>query len=73
MPNEIKFPWPVIADVVAPALILAYGIGRIGCQMSGDGCWGIPNLEPKPEWLGFYPIGCGPLIIRIMLLTKVFT
>ena len=50
-----KIPWPVIADVVAPALILAYGIGRIGCQMSGDGCWGIPNLEPKPEWLGFLP------------------
>lgn len=50
-----KIPWPVLADVVAPALILAYGIGRIGCQMSGDGCWGIPNLEPKPEWLSFLP------------------
>ena len=50
-----KIPWPIIADVVAPALILAYGIGRIGCQMSGDGCWGVPNLEPKPEWLGFLP------------------
>ncbi len=51
--NKIK--WPLIADSVAPALMLAYAIGRIGCQLSGDGCWGIPNLEPKPEWLAFLP------------------
>jgi phosphatidylglycerol---prolipoprotein diacylglyceryl transferase len=51
--NKIK--WPVMADAVAPALMLAYGIGRIGCQMSGDGCWGIPNPEPKPDWLAFLP------------------
>jgi prolipoprotein diacylglyceryl transferase len=50
-----KIPWPVIADVVAPALILAYGIGRIGCQLSGDGCWGIVNPDPKPAWLSFLP------------------
>ncbi len=23
--------------------MLAYGTGRIGCQVSGDGDWGIPN------------------------------
>jgi prolipoprotein diacylglyceryl transferase len=50
-----KIPWPVIGDVVAPALMLAYGIGRIGCQLSGDGCWGVVNTEPKPEWLAFLP------------------
>jgi prolipoprotein diacylglyceryl transferase len=50
-----KIPWPVIADIVAPALMLAYGIGRIGCQLSGDGCWGIVNLNAKPEWLSFLP------------------
>ncbi|HNE46096.1 MAG TPA: prolipoprotein diacylglyceryl transferase [Chitinophagales bacterium] len=32
-----------LGDAVAPALILAYGIGRIGCQVSGDGDWGIIN------------------------------
>ncbi len=32
-----------LGDAVAPALILAYGIGRIGCQVSGDGDWGILN------------------------------
>ncbi len=38
-----------LIDAAAPALILAYGIGRIGCQMSGDGDWGVDNLSPKPE------------------------
>jgi prolipoprotein diacylglyceryl transferase len=50
-----KIPWAVNADVVAPALMLAYGIGRIGCQLSGDGCWGMVNADPKPEWLSFLP------------------
>ncbi|MFA4864160.1 MAG: prolipoprotein diacylglyceryl transferase family protein [Bacteroidales bacterium] len=48
-------PWPVNADVVAPALMLAYGIGRMGCQLSGDGCWGMVNPDPKPDWLAFLP------------------
>jgi prolipoprotein diacylglyceryl transferase len=48
-------PWPVNADVVAPALMLAYGIGRVGCQLSGDGCWGMVNPDPKPDWLAFLP------------------
>lgn len=32
-----------LGDAVAPALILAYGIGRLGCQVAGDGDWGILN------------------------------
>jgi len=44
-----------LIDSFAPGLILAYGIGRIGCQMSGDGDWGINNLAPKPEWMSFLP------------------
>lgn len=44
-----------IADATAPALILAYAVGRIGCQLAGDGCWGIPNPNPKPQWLSFLP------------------
>lgn len=32
-----------LADSAAPALMLAYAIGRIGCQVSGDGDWGILN------------------------------
>lgn len=39
------------ADSAAPGLILAYGIGRMGCQVSGDGDWGVPNLALKPDWI----------------------
>lgn len=42
-----------LIDAAAPALMLAYGIGRIGCQLSGDGDWGITNLQPKPAWFVF--------------------
>lgn len=30
-------------DAVVPGLMLAYAIGRLGCQFSGDGDWGILN------------------------------
>lgn len=42
-------------DIGAPGMMLSYGIGRIGCQMSGDGDWGIVNLHPKPHWLSWLP------------------
>lgn len=44
-----------IADANAPGLMLAYGIGRLGCQISGDGDWGIENFSPKPSWLSWAP------------------
>ncbi len=31
------------ADMIAPVVFLAYGIGRIGCQLAGDGDYGIPT------------------------------
>jgi phosphatidylglycerol:prolipoprotein diacylglycerol transferase len=40
-----------VADAAAPGLMLAYGIGRIGCHLAGDGDWGIPaDLAAKPDW-----------------------
>ena len=40
------------ADAMAPTMLFAYAAGRIGCHISGDGDWGIPNLNPKPfTWL----------------------
>lgn len=42
-------------DIGGPGMMLSYGLGRIGCQMSGDGDWGIPNLAPKPHWLSWAP------------------
>ncbi|RMG81200.1 MAG: prolipoprotein diacylglyceryl transferase, partial [Bacteroidetes bacterium] len=44
-----------VMDAAAPALMLAYGIGRLGCQLAGDGDWGIVNTLPKPEVLAFLP------------------
>lgn len=41
-----------LSDAVAPGLMLAYGIGRIGCQVAGDGDWGIASdLAMKPGFL----------------------
>lgn len=51
--NKIKFIH--LIDAGAPGLMLAYGIGRLGCQLSGDGDWGIVNLAAKPEWMSFLP------------------
>jgi len=38
-------------DSLAPGVMLAYGIGRIGCHVSGDGDWGIANSKPCPKWI----------------------
>jgi phosphatidylglycerol:prolipoprotein diacylglycerol transferase len=39
-------------DAAAPALMISYAIGRIGCQVAGDGDWGIVNTSDKPfSWL----------------------
>lgn len=49
-----KFKISVIhfADAMAPTMIFAYAAGRIGCQISGDGDWGIANVNPNPyAWL----------------------
>ena len=51
--NNIKLEH--LVDVFAPVLILAYGIGRMGCHFSGDGDWGIVNTAAKPDWLSFLP------------------
>lgn len=53
--NNYKINTKHLIDSAAPGLMLAYGVGRIGCQMSGDGDWGIDNLAPKPEWMSFLP------------------
>jgi phosphatidylglycerol---prolipoprotein diacylglyceryl transferase len=32
-----------LVDAAAPALMIAYAVGRIGCQVAGDGDWGVYN------------------------------
>lgn len=51
-----KIPPIHVMDAVAPALIIGYGVGRLGCQFSGDGDWGIvaaaqPAWWFLPDWL----------------------
>lgn len=41
--RRINLDFRHLCDAAAPALLLAYGIGRLGCQVSGDGDWGIFN------------------------------
>jgi prolipoprotein diacylglyceryl transferase len=46
-------------DALAPAYVFAYGVGRIGCQLAGDGDWGIvasaqPDWWFLPDWLWSY-------------------
>jgi prolipoprotein diacylglyceryl transferase len=48
-----------LCDCMAPTMMLAYALGRVGCQVSGDGDWGIVNTHPKPfsalpDWLWAY-------------------
>jgi len=38
-----KIPFDHLCDAAAPAIMLAYGLGRLGCHFSGDGDWGIFN------------------------------
>lgn len=47
--------WKHLGDAIAPSLMIAYGLGRIGCQVSGDGDWGIVNTAAKPGWLNWIP------------------
>ncbi|MEL6616366.1 MAG: prolipoprotein diacylglyceryl transferase family protein, partial [Bacteroidota bacterium] len=47
-----KIQIPQLADSIAPGLIGAYGIGRIGCYLAGDGDWGLcSDLADKPAWI----------------------
>ncbi len=47
-----KIPFLRTADMCAPALAIGQAIGRIGCQLSGDGDWGLPSTLP---WAMSYP------------------
>ena len=47
-----KLPLRPMLDAAAPAMMLGYAIGRVGCQVSGDGDWGtVANMVIKPNWL----------------------
>lgn len=49
-------------DLAAPAAAVGYGIGRIGCFLSGDGCYGLPTNLP---WGMSFPKGIEPTFVRV--------
>ena len=53
-----------ILDLAAPAAAIGYGIGRIGCFLSGDGCYGIETKLPWP-WGMTFPHGIDPTLVPV--------
>jgi phosphatidylglycerol---prolipoprotein diacylglyceryl transferase len=49
-------------DLAAPAAAFGYGVGRIGCFLSGDGCYGIETNLP---WGMSFPHGVDPTLARV--------
>jgi phosphatidylglycerol:prolipoprotein diacylglycerol transferase len=47
-----QVPFLATADMCGPALAIGQAIGRLGCQLSGDGDWGLPSTLP---WAMAYP------------------
>jgi phosphatidylglycerol:prolipoprotein diacylglycerol transferase len=51
-----------LLDLAAAPLALGYAIGRVGCQLSGDGDYGKPSDLP---WAMSYPDGTVPTTERV--------
>jgi phosphatidylglycerol:prolipoprotein diacylglycerol transferase len=60
--RHVRIPGLVIADIAAPALAVGLAIGRIGCQLAGDGDYGVPTELP---WGMSYPDGVVPTSDRV--------
>jgi phosphatidylglycerol---prolipoprotein diacylglyceryl transferase len=74
---------PQLVDTLGPGLALAYAIGRVGCQLSGDGDYGIATTSflgmsyetgvvPTPPGILVFPApffeSCASLLIFLFLL-----
>jgi phosphatidylglycerol:prolipoprotein diacylglycerol transferase len=62
MAHREEIPLLTMMDAGSPAAALGYGIGRIGCFLSGDGDYGIPTLLP---WGMSFPNGLVPTTERV--------
>ncbi|MBA3328632.1 MAG: prolipoprotein diacylglyceryl transferase [Solirubrobacterales bacterium] len=51
-----------LLDLCAPGLAIGYAIGRVGCQVSGDGDYGEPTDLP---WGMAYPDGVVPTTVDV--------
>jgi phosphatidylglycerol:prolipoprotein diacylglycerol transferase len=57
-----RIPLGVTANVMAPAVALGYAVGRVACQLAGDGNYGRPSSLP---WAMAYPHGMVPTTVRV--------
>jgi len=57
-----QIPLAVAADIMAPALAIGLAVGRMGCQLAGDGDYGVPTELP---WGMSYPNGVVPTTERV--------
>ncbi|MGH9866322.1 MAG: prolipoprotein diacylglyceryl transferase [Candidatus Acidiferrales bacterium] len=60
--RHYRIPLLQIFDAASPAAALGYGIGRIGCLISGDGDYGISTSLP---WGMSFPNGLVPTTERV--------
>ncbi len=69
--RRFRIPMLLMLDAASPAAAMGYGIGRIGCLLSGDGDYGIATnlpwgmafnpLQPGSRILGFIQVDHGAL------------
>jgi len=57
-----RAPLLKVLDLLAPMMILGYAFGRMGCFLSGDGCYGPPTDLP---WGISFPNGIVPTLERV--------
>jgi phosphatidylglycerol:prolipoprotein diacylglycerol transferase len=57
-----RLPLGVVAGAAAVPLTIAYGIGRLGCLLSGDGTYGRPTSLP---WAMTFPHGVVPTNVPV--------
>jgi phosphatidylglycerol:prolipoprotein diacylglycerol transferase len=60
--NKLPVPNLELVDTISPLLLLGYGIGRIGCLLSGDGDYGPPTNLP---WGMAFPTGLVPTEVPV--------
>jgi phosphatidylglycerol:prolipoprotein diacylglycerol transferase len=73
-----KIPLNYLAAATAPAIALGYAVGRLGCQLSGDGDYGMPTdtllgmsyasgVIPTPQGVFVYPTPLYESTISILI------
>jgi phosphatidylglycerol:prolipoprotein diacylglycerol transferase len=60
--RQAKIGGLAMLDLAAPAVSVGYGVGRIGCLISGDGDYGVPTALP---WGMSFPHGLVPTTQRV--------